>query len=313
MARKSTKLQPAELSMSFTLPAGSNEVRYIDLGQAMSFTNRRLYEQGKCYYVERLELLNSRGGSVVVSALPDTWVTANAHTKGKSLWKAMNDKVLADNPSVKPKWFDFKCFFDQAHYNGGTGDPGPTLNLLPVSGGTPVTEGEWRMSQFVNPQHSVDTVTGDPLAADQYYCHVLQGDIAVGANIDSAGLISGYEDTRARVQDAPDVPGEMSLSWMTLLTDDGSQEPELANLIEYENDEPPYQRTQYPGGGANFNEGVVKSILATTSTLVVDKSIGFKVPLGLLKLTCNGDDPSALIVHMLPGMYKGTHATDVRQ
>lgn len=319
MARNYTKLQPADLTLSYTLPpVGSTTDLYIDLPQSMSFVNRRLYEQGKNYHIERIDYISSRGGAVSIATLPDTWVTANAHTKAKGLWDTMNNKVFEDNPSVKPKWFDFKCFFDQTHFNGGTTDDGPILNQLPVDvGNNFVLPGEWRMSRFVNPQHNVDPATGAPLAADEYYCHIL-GDNVAGAGspdvIASAGVIAGYEDTRARVQDAPDVPGAMSLSWMTLLTDDGSQEPELANLIEFENDEPPYDRTQYPGGATNFNQGTPQVLLITSPTLPQDKTLGFKAPLGLLKLKISAnDDPSTLIIHMSPGSYKGTACTELRQ
>ena len=43
----------------------------------------------------------------------------------------------------------------------------------------------------------------------------------------------------------------MSTSFFNLLTDSGSQEPELADVIEDENDEPPYDQDEYPGGGVN--------------------------------------------------------------
>lgn len=319
MARKPVKIQPAELALSYTLPSGgSASTKYIDLAQSLSFVNRRLYEQAKCYYISRISAVNSRGVAVAVATLPDTWVTSNAHTKAHALWNQMNAKVLDDNPSVKPKWFDFKCFFDELHFNGGTGDAGPTSNLLPVDfSGATVLPGEWRMSQFVQPQHSVNTGTGQPLAADAYYGHILGSDVAgAGAPdlIASAAIVKGYANTRARVQPGPSVFTSMSTNWMTLLTDDGSQEPELADIIEVENDNPPYDDDEYVGGSTNFNDGVVQTTLVTTSSLGVDKDLGFKVPLGLLKvLVASSDQTTTLTIHLTPGTYKGVHATGVKQ
>jgi hypothetical protein len=134
MARTSTKLQPAELAYTFLLPtSGSATTNYISLAQAASFVNRRLYSQGKCYYVSRIVMSSTSASTCVVSTLPDTWVTSNAWVKAKALWKEMNNKVLEDNPSTQGKWADFKVFFDIVHRNGGTNAAGPTLNFLPRS------------------------------------------------------------------------------------------------------------------------------------------------------------------------------------
>ena len=164
--------------------------------------------------------------------------------------------MLEDNPSVEGKWNDFKVFMDAAHFSGGSTDAGPDLNLLPRdSGGNAISTGEWNMSTFVRPQHEVDPNTGLPEAADEFVGHMMGADVgslAPGSTLNSAGIIQGYEDTRALVIPAPDVPAEMSDSWMTILTDDGSQEPELAEVIEGENDNPPYDRTDYVGGNAKL-------------------------------------------------------------
>lgn len=319
-----TKVVPTELSYNFYLDATSG-TKYIDCAQLASAVNRRLYEQGKRYYVSSVEFLAQAGGSVALLTLPDTWVTANAHTKAKALWKQMNDKVLEDSPSVQGKWADFKVFFDAAHRSGGSGTSGPTDNLIPVSGevltgltpaAEPLTMGEWNMSKFVQPQHSVDG-SGDPLAADEYTGHML-GDNLAGTGkpdiIKSAGIIQGYADSRAKVQAEPSVPGDLSTSWMTLLTDDGSQEPELADVIEAANDEAPYSMTEYQGGGANFNEGVMSAFAASTTTLVEGRASGFAVPLGLIKVKWQLVSGTALMkVNLMPGEYKGLMATEMRQ
>ncbi len=314
----SSKMQPAELTYSFTLPtAGSAVTSYVSISQIASFVNRRLYEQGKCYYINRIVMSAPGATSVIVSTLPDTWVTANAWVKAKALWKQMNNKVLHDNPSTQGKWADFKVFFDAVHRNGGTNAAGPTLNLLPFDfSGNTVRAGEWVMSEYVQPQHTVNTGTGEPLAADEYTAHMLGDNIAGSGSPDlikSVGIIQGYADTRARVQAEPNVPADMSTSWMTLLTDDGSQEPELAQLIEDQNDLPPYDETEYVGGGNNFNTGVPQAILNTSSSLLVDKDLGFKVPLGLLKILSDGSANINLTIHLTPGSYKGLMATEVKQ
>lgn len=313
-----SKLQPCELSYSFKLPAASG-IRYIDLGQCASFINRRLYRQGKDYYISNVVAVMPGGGMITLNTLPDSWVLSNAWKKSFSLWRQMQRSVLEDNPSVEGKWADYKLFFDAAHQQGGFGAAGPTLNMMPVdAAGVEVDQGEWFMSTFVNPQHGVVQATGLPLAADEFKGHMLGDDVAGGGSPDvlaSAAIIKGYQDTRARVQIAPDVPADMSTNWMTQLTDVGGQDPELADVIEDMNDAPPYDLDEYPGGDGNFNGGVLQSLLFSTATLAVDKDLGFKVPLGLIKVAWQVDTYADTWIKftLVPGKYKGLHCTDVSQ
>lgn len=316
------KITPAELSYNFVL-TGNTGSKYIDIAQCASMVNRRLYRQGKNYYVASVEFIASAGGMCSMMTIPDTWVSANAWVKSYALWREMNKKVLSDNPSVEGKWADYKAFFDEAHVNGNWTSTGPTLNLKPMTGdvlltgGVACRDGEWFMSTLVLPQHNVNTGTGAPLAADEFVVHMLGDDVAgAGAPdlIKSGAIIHAYADTRARVQEEPDVPGDMSLSWMTLLTDDGSQEPELADLIEGINDLPPYDKENYPGGDINYNDGVTQAGFATTATFVVDKAQGFKVPLGLIKVNwAIGGGTAVIKLNLMPGTYKGLLATEVQQ
>ena len=59
-------IQPAELAYNFILPASTGvATNYIDLAQCASAVNRRLYAQGKNYYVSR----------IVLAALDRDWET----------------------------------------------------------------------------------------------------------------------------------------------------------------------------------------------------------------------------------------------
>jgi len=309
------KMQPAEITLGFNLAAATaSSPMYIDLAQCLSAVNRRLYHQGKCYYISRVTYINSGGGTLGLATLPDNWITANAHVKAKALFDQMNKNVLQDNPSIRGKWADFKVFFDTAHYTGGFTSAGPTLNILPVDAASnAVSAGEWYMSTFVSPQHDVDPATGVELAADEYKGHMLGDDSGSPGAYGSVGIIKGYAETRARVQIAPDVPAGMQTNWMTELTDLGGQDPELANVLEDANDNPPYDRDDYVGGDTNFNGGVFQSTLVTNATIVQDKDLGFKVPLGLIKVVHNSQSVGGLIIHLAPGNYKGVMATEVKQ
>ncbi len=323
------KIQPAQTKLYFVDTIDNLNNHYIDIAQVLSFVNRRQYEQGKCYYVEQIKTISNPAAAATVnyglsfSTIPDTWVTANAWVKAKALWDAMNEKVLEDNPSVQGKWAQFITFMDVAHQNGGSGTAGPSLNLLPKDTGlNTINTGEWAVSEYVFPQHTVNLATGAPIAADEATCHMLgddDGDVTAGT-LASGGIIASYQDTRARVQIAPDVPADMSISWMTLLTDDGSQEPELADIIEAANDEPPYDRDDYVGGAANWSLPVLAGSSLLNAYSPEDIISGFKVPLGLIKISASAvgegsssGDSIGIELTLAKGHYKGVAATAVRQ
>ena len=323
------KIQPAQTTLWFSDTADNLNQKYIDIAQCLSFVNRRMYEQGKVYFVESIKLYvvpSNADNTFVVgfATIHDTWVTRNAWVKAKALWDQMNEKVLEDNPSVQGKWAQFITFMDVAHQNGGSGTSGPNDNLLPKdSGNNAIDVGEWAVSEYVFPQHDVTVTgsTGTPKAADEATCHMLgadDGDVTAGT-LASGGIIAAYEDTRARVQIAPDVPADMSENWMTLLTDDGSQEPELADIIEAANDEPPYDRDEYTGGAGNWSTPSVQGISMLNPYTTDDLMPGFAAPLGLIKVafvgngTSAGSSQAAILLKLAKGHYKGLAATEMRQ
>ena len=148
---------------------------------------------------------------------------------------------------------------------------------------------------------------------------MLGDDVAGTADepIASGGIINAYQNTRAQVRTGtPEVPAAMSTSWMTTLTDDGSQEPELADVLEDANDAPPYDTDEYPGGATNFNGGVIQTQMICTLYNQIDKDGGFPVPFGLLKVNrslVDDDSGGVLLITMTPGKYHGVMTTEVKQ
>lgn len=332
MARKKrspkTKLEMQEIVLTYQFTASDvNTVKYIDFAQSLSAVSRKLFRQGYIYEIESITAVNPNAPQTgfIGAALPSNWVTRNAWTKAFALWQQMNFKVLKDNPSVKGKWQDFKCFFDTAHYAGGFTSAGPDLNMLPVDMDlTKIQGGEWYMSRFVLPQPDVDPSTGKPLAADEFHVHMLGADSGgpIGTNpVNSGGIIEMYQNTRAQQSDGPTVPAAMSESWGTQLTDDGSQEPELADIIEAANDVPPYDADLYPGAAGNFDGGNIVSALYVNGNFnQKDMSFNHRLPLGLMKCYVSQVAAAAgevagltLIVKLRPGRHHGVLCHDMSQ
>ena len=325
--RRSTKIQPAQTDLMLQIPAGgtaAGSTSYVDTARELSRLNRRLYSQSRMYAYQGLTFIWRATPSaapndlasieVKLSTAGNTWVVQNAHTKGHALWNQMQDLVLDDNPSVKGKWHDYKVKLDYLMTTGRI------LNVKDSSMAD-IKAGEWDYSTYVMPQHDVNPTTGEPLGAEEFVACLIGADVSANKS-----LVKAYEESRATVQAVdPNVPAGMSTSFFNLLTDSGSQEPELADVIEDENDEPPYDVDEYVGSDTN---GVAPLIVGygAISPQEVDGRIGpFIAPCGLIQIEVKGYNsvgaivPDAnmpaidLILHVAPGIYKGVASVPMGQ
>jgi hypothetical protein len=255
--RKSAKMQPAITDLYMKIPAGGmvsgESVAYIDTARELSKINRRLYSQSRMYGYQGLTFIwkaaASTGSGATLKTLSsieckvgtagNTWVVQNAHTKGHALWNEMQELVLDDNPSVKGKWHDYKVKLDYQMTAG-------RLMNVTDGEGVAIKAGEWDYATYVMPEHDVDPATGLPLDADEYAPTLIGVDTQVPRTPPATGftgnrcLVKAYEESRSTVQPTdPNVPAGLSTSFFNLLTDSGSQEPELAVVIEDENNAPP--------------------------------------------------------------------------
>lgn len=317
------KIQPAVTDLYFTADTATagDSRSYIDTAKELSKVNRRLYEQGRMYAYQGLTFIWRQNAASTLATLEvsvrtagNTWVVHNAFVKGRALWNEMQDLVLEDNPSVKGKWHDYKVQL------AGSQSAARTLAVKDGSG-TDVIGGEWKVSTYVMPQHEVDPATGVPLAATELTPLLIGADTA-----SKRSLVKAYQESRSTVQPLdPNVPAGMSTSFFNLLTDSGSQEPELADVIVDENDEPPYDTTEYPGGATNATVPLTVQYGAI-SAQEVDGRVGpFVAPCGLLEIDIKGyktdgtpvataDMPAIdLLLHVAPGTYKGVAAIPMGQ
>jgi len=321
------KIQPAITTIALrTDPTTSGSyLSYVDTAKQLSKINRRMYQQGRLYGYQGLTFI----WKTVPSAAPlkalatiecsvrtsgNTWITQNAFVKGKALWNQMQDLVLQDNPSIAGKWHDFKILLDNNSVNARQLEARDGNGVLYL-------DGEWDYSTYVMPQHEVNPATGAPLAADEFTATLIGDDTTT-----KRSLVKAYEESRATVQaDMPNVPAGMTTSFFNLLTDSGSQEPELATVIEQEGDNPPYNLDNYPGGAGNAENPVIVGY-AAISAQEVDGNIGaFVAPCGLLQIEIKGYDEDGVVIaetempaidillHVAPGMYKGVAAVPMGQ
>ncbi len=317
--RTTGKVTKAVRTLTYSLPSGAS---YVDIMKDLSIVNRKMMRQGYCVGIESVEFLySSAPGAVDTLVLTaytagDSWPVHNAHVKSRALWDQMNQLVLEDNPSVQGKWADFKVYLDEQHHLAGN------LDCLDAAG-VPYLGGEWNYSTFVLPEHDVDPVTGIPVAADETEGHLIGPDLLDGSGkYVSVGLVNAYEQSRATVSNAqPNVPAAFSASFFNKLTDSGSQEPELADLIEGENDNPPYNTDNYPGGAVNAPHAILTEFAAASVGQPIGLLSPFVAQCGLIRFktsaTLNGESVTAptvtIRVNIMAGKYKGIAAIPMGQ
>ena len=315
--------------------AGTNNLWYVDTAKQLSKVNRRLYSQSRLYGYQGLTFIWKAKNSAVPPALGDlatievrvatagnTWIVQNAHTKGHALWNQMQELVLEDNPSVKGTWHDFKIQMSDSV------SAARSLEALAGDGGL-YLDGEWNLATYVMPQHDVYTAATAPTPADEgtpLPAVELTATLIGGDTPSKRSLVKAYQESRATVQQFdPNVPAELSTSFFNLLTDSGSQEPELADVIEGENDQPPYDLNNYPGGEINADSAVIVGYGAISASEVDGRIGGFVAPCGLIEIQINGYDSAGnaiadasmpeveLLLHVAPGNYKGVAAIPMGQ
>ena len=296
---------------------------YVDTARELSKINRRLYSQSRMYGYQGLTFIWRSTGSAAadvatiecsIRTAGNTWTVQNAHTKGEALWNQMQALVLEDNPSISGKWHDFKVMLD--------GGQSSVREILARDGaGNEFAPGEWNLATYVMPQHEVDPATGLPLPAEEYTALLIGADTA-----SKRSLVKAYQQSRATLNaNTPNVPPGMSGSFFNLLTDSGSQEPELADVIEAENDNPPYDLDNYSGGAVNAPAPVVVGYAAISNSEVDGRIGSFVAPCGLLQIEIKGYNAAGeaiapasmpaidLLLHVAPGSYKGVASVPMGQ
>ncbi len=339
--RKKVQPSPLTLSFSVTVPrmvdgTPGTLTQYLDISQVTSLLSRRFYRQGINWPVAGFKFLlqpslvaGSLNGSIVITKLPVTWVMSNAWEKGMRTWMKMNRDALAESPSVKPKFLDFKIYADAGHHAVGF-----DANLLPINTTSTAAAGEWESSKFVIPKtDGTDDVNSREVIAT--------GPSYPGASpvttLNAVSLIEGYAASRGLPDiedpntptDAQDASGTAPENWMSALFNDGTEQDGvvLTDMVSENNQAPyPFENGQIPGaapgtvwgdtqypGGANQLPGLqIHDIEYVTGTTVGGTSYlkGGQFPCGLIRFDFVNNDENADLVHtftidLVPGDHRG--------
>ncbi|AXF52223.1 MAG: hypothetical protein [Circular genetic element sp.] len=311
------KIEPAVRKLFFSLPLKNaeleNTVRYIDISQCASIVNRRFYRQGINWAVAgiRIHTNSSTTGTVNVYKIQETWMAANSWVKSKALWDEMNDLVLDNQPSMKPRYHDFKVHMDSDHINNTFAE-----NLIPYNEDkngvqTEYLEGEWLRSLIEMPNTAPDG-SPDPGETEAYALKMHGADSS-----SSKAMLQGYADSRAvPFNNDPTTPAGSADGWMNNLLDMGDVHDDIADNLRLIGEDLPYDQFEYPGGGANAVDPALHAIgIVSPTTIGGQTSIeGGTFYCGLVKIVndlVDSDDPltraTACEVELIlvPGNHRG--------
>lgn len=294
--------------MFFSVPLTTPS--FIDLSQCASIVNRRFYRQGLNWAVAgfRIHSASTTTGTVTFFKVQNTWMASNAWHKGYALWNQMNEQVLDDQPSIKPRFHDFKVALDTDHIAAGS--PTFTNNLIPYvedAAGTQSVfqQGEWTRSLIEIPNNA--GVPGDTVG----FAVKIHGDDTAS----SKALIQGYADSRS-VPTEPDpvTQAGADTGWMNAVMDVGDSHEEIAYNLQTIGEDLPYDQMEYPGAGANGAQPEVHAISYLTPTTVggLTQVEGGNFQCGLIKVVPALADSASpaltavdLEVILMPGPHRG--------
>lgn len=324
MAAKKRSKTPAVRYLRYELTnsasPGTETSHFIDLAKDLSAINRRLYRQGRNYHVKRVSIVSSNtiagftaidqtiipgstaltnnAGRVTVSTVPDSWTAQNSWKRGFNLWTKMNRDAMESTGlnNIQGKFADFKVYLSADHRTG-------TVLTPQDNGGNALQMGEWNYAEV----HSPDGTTG----ADTFQMTMLGDHVGSVGSWTTVGLIKSYGESRATVDnDQPNVPATASDDPLVNMFDHGTVQDEIITQLEAENDNAPYDVTNYPGSSTNMP----KPLVVHQTTLGADgrSTMGsFNAMCGLLELETTSplaSDVYSVLVEVAPGNYRGIGA-----
>jgi hypothetical protein len=303
------KPEPSVMRLRFGVPGDEGlpvVPRYIDISQCVSIVNRRFYRQGLNWAVGGFRIAGGSTGTVYISKLQNTWVTAAAWRKSMYVWKKQQDEALArtDSEETVARFRDFKIHANLQHsVNGFAGNLTP-LNDNPFVN-TLYSLGEWQHSRIVIPNDGAPGVTGQ-------YRLIMHGPDS-GVN---KGMIEGYADARSVPQSpAPDGPN-IEQSWMQEMFDVGADSGEVALNAQNTNDELPYDQLDYPGGATNAPGMELHRIVSFTPSNTTGYTwlnvAGTNFPCGLIEIANANAEMLGLEVLLVPGNHRGYLAESMK-
>lgn len=303
-----------------TMALGQPKVQVVDIPRALSLVNRKSYRSGYVYAVDYIEYIGYAYDELTTFCMPCSYPLFAAYKLVFDEWRDQRSRNIADSGIEPGKWSDFKPYYNTHHFEGTWEEVYP-IGKAATPAGVVVTEelsrtgSEWNRAELVFNDAAAATVT-------QVNVGMLGGD-DLGVSYGSA--MNVYGETRVATL-APDPlnPTASSASWITRVGPESADQSEaVINLLENENDFPPYANETdvssppiYNGGPQSIDAGLLLDQVTVGSTGRAVTMNGGLIPFGMFCVVLKNLEDSTLPVeghgtlrvHCSRGEYKGVAA-----
>ena len=214
---------------------------------------------------------------------------------------SMVDEVAAIG---RPKYHDFKVYFDIRHKAAGSTRP----STYDINGaGFANTADDWDYSRYVSADDDQDAIAD----ADQFTAHMIGVHSGTPSNWDSIGLIKSYGESRVTVPNEQPTSGQVVSSDPLINIFDFSSEEqmnEIVDILNFDNDNAPYNHDTYLGEAQASMQHVAR-IGTEVGIGRVGRASGFVAPIGLICVDPLGvSTPFRVVLNLAPGTYHGVYA-----
>jgi hypothetical protein len=265
--------------------------------------NRKLVRQGQVFKVKGMKLYSKDTSPVTtgkIGVLPRSWVMFNAYKKARSIWLEQAQTAFsAVGTGNMPKYLDFKVLADVKHVlNKQAG----TDLLLPMDfdeNMATATDTDWKYSKLHD-----SASTSDEFTMHMVGPHLLEdgssstSSLTADSTLDSAGLIMSYQQSRGIANLDQDLTGNTQQDHLALRRGPFGRvisygDDQIQDVLEdhaSDNDSPPYDYNEYPGGGSELREltTVWTGHIQQKQTGVATTIPAFEAPLGLIRVEVDG-------------------------
>lgn len=285
------------------------DFHYIDISQALSAINSRLYRQGRMYSVANITVHDYDGDTYIkFCPLPNTWPVHNAWKVGFRQWLEMNAQLPAESLSAAAKaakWADYRVYYNDDHVTDID-----KLVFTDVEGNN-IRASEHNYSKYT----SLDG--GSP---DEFTAHMMGEHSGSAGSFTSVCLLEAYEEILTQPTLTYEEADLATGVWTNLMEREGGFD-DIADDLSDDYDNPPYDSQVFPGmiDGATNNAAApwcARETHITTSASCISAVGGFEAPLGLIgietatKTSHDNQNPNiiGIQIELVPGSYKGVHA-----
>lgn len=240
------------VTLRFTPTVSNGDRLYIDIAQCLSIVNRRFSRQHMNYTVRGGAVHDSNQAAYVkFNTVVDNWATRRALRRAKGIWDQQFEEILKNNPSMKPRYHDFKVYLSDDHRSTG--------NMTPVDSqepsGTAYNIGEWLYSRYFSEDvdwASPTLLTATNRNADEFFAHITGNHVGSASNWTSVGVIKSWADSAGRSNVTnPVMSAAAQADPLTNLFDEADADDEKIQSLDADNDQAPYDSSVVPGQNTN--------------------------------------------------------------